>query len=102
VAQVRKSKRAQADLLEIWLGIAAENPIAADRVFDRIEARVSQLENSPEAGPRRLDIAPTARALVVRPYLVLYRVLPKSVVQIVRVLHGARKIDLSLFIEGIE
>ncbi|WP_408899984.1 type II toxin-antitoxin system RelE/ParE family toxin [Oleomonas cavernae] len=89
-------------MLEIWLKIAAANTGAADRVLDQIERRVSLLENSPAAGPSRPDIAPTARALVVRPYLVLYRVLPKSVVQIVRVLHGARKIDLSLFLEGIE
>ena len=99
--EIRYTARARRDLLEIWLHIAAENPAAAERVFDRIEARVSILERFPEAGPARPEIAPDARVLVEPPYLILYRVLP-GVVQIVRLLHGARYIDRTLFSDGMK
>jgi plasmid stabilization system protein ParE len=46
-------------------------------------------------------IAPDARGLVEPPFLILYRIIPDGG-QIVRVLHGARNIDRTLFIEGIE
>jgi plasmid stabilization system protein ParE len=39
--------------------------------------------------------------LVERPYLVLYRILPNAV-QIVRLLHGARRIDSALYGEELE
>ncbi len=59
------------------------------------------LEQFPEIGRARPDIADTAWVLVERPYLILYRILPTAV-QIVRVLHGARRIDAALFGEGFE
>lgn len=49
----------------------------------------------------RPDIAVAGRVLVERPYLILYRILPDAV-QIVRVLHGARRIDSALFDERLE
>jgi toxin ParE1/3/4 len=101
VPQVRHTTRARRDLLDIWLGIAAENPAAADRVYDRLEARVLILERFPEAGPARPDIADEARVLVEPPYLILYRVAPSGP-QIVRVLHGARYIGAAPFREGSE
>ena len=59
------------------------------------------LRRFPASGPLRPDIAPEARALVELPYLILYRIIPEGV-QIVRVLHGARNIDITLFIQGME
>lgn len=99
--QIRWSARAPADLLDIWLGIAPHALDAADRVYDRIEARLRILETSVQAGPARPDIAPEARALVQGPYLILYRIVADGA-QIVRVLHGARNIGRALFLEGIE
>jgi hypothetical protein len=46
-------------------------------------------------------MGPEACALVELPYLILYRIIPAGV-QIVRVLHGARYIDSTLFTRGIE
>lgn len=93
--------QARADLIEIWLGIAPHNLVAADRVYDRIEARLRILEASAEAGPGRPDIAPDARVLVERPYLILYRLIAGGV-QIVRVLHGARNVGSAMFMEGLD
>ncbi len=101
MSQVRQSALARADLIQIWVDIALDNQAAADRVYDRLEARVKILERFPEAGMARPDIAKDARVLVESPYLILYRLVSEGV-QIVRVLHGARDIDDSLFSEGIE
>jgi toxin ParE1/3/4 len=87
-------------LVNIWLTIAEHDPAAADRVFDRIEARIAVLGTFPEAGVARPDIAPEARMLVEPPYLILYR--QTEGVQIVRVLHGARDVGGAHFAEGIE
>ena len=101
VPQVRHTGLARRDLLDIWIGIARDNPAATDRVYDRLEARVQILERFPELGMARPDIASDARVLVEPPFLILYRLIPEGA-QIVRVLHGARKIDNALFSEGIK
>jgi plasmid stabilization system protein ParE len=36
--------RARQDLLDIWLYIAPENPVASDRVFDRLEVGCQLLD----------------------------------------------------------
>lgn len=96
---VRHTRRARADLLDIWLEIASKNPTTADRLYDRLEARVRVLRDYPEIGTARPDIAAEARMLVEGSYLILYRIRTDDV-QIVRVLHGARDIDQQLFEEG--
>ena len=101
MAGVRYTALARRDLIDIWVGIALDSPGAADRLFDRIEARVMGLGAFPELGSLRPDIAMAARVLVEAPYLILYRILSDGV-QVVRVLHGARDIDRSLFEEGRE
>ncbi len=99
--QLRHSRRARADLLDIWATVAAESPRAADRLFDRLEARVRVLVTDPQAGMARTDIAPQARMLVLRPYLILYRLIPGGS-EVIRVVHGARALDEALFSEGLD
>ena len=96
---VRHTRRARADLLDIWLEIASKNPAAADRLYDRLEARVKVLGKYPEIGAARSDIAAEARMLVEGSYLILYRIRADDV-QVVRVLYGARDIDRQLYEEG--
>src|SRR5579862_1286482 len=83
--------RARADLDDIWFHVAMENPIAADRLIDRIVTRSQRLADHPKLGSARPEIAPEARALVIGDYLALYRV-DGSVAEIVRVIHGARQL----------
>ncbi|MGO9062223.1 MAG: type II toxin-antitoxin system RelE/ParE family toxin [Candidatus Binataceae bacterium] len=99
--QVRHTARARRYLIDIWLEIASVDPAAAEKLYNRLEARVEILKRFAEAGPLRPDLAPSARVLVESPYLLLYRLIPGGV-QVVRVLHGARAIDKSMFLEGIE
>ena len=96
---VRYTRRARADLLDIWLEIASKNPAAADRLYDRLEARVKVLGEFPEIGTARPDISAEVRMLADGSYLILYRIATDNV-QIVRVLHGAREIDQRVSEDG--
>jgi toxin ParE1/3/4 len=101
VPAVRYTVRARRDLIDIWQEVSEVNPAAADDLYNRLEARVEILRRFPQSGPLRPEIAPEARVLIELPYLILYRIIPAGV-QIVRVLHGARNIDSTLFTQGVE
>jgi toxin ParE1/3/4 len=64
--------QAREDLIEIYTYIGLDNPSAADRVFDAVQAKVESLNEYPRLGARRPDIRPSARILLEGPYLVLY------------------------------
>ena len=93
---------AERDLEDIWLTIAADNPAAATRMVRAIGASIENLADHPHMGPRRSDIRPTARMLVVGPYLILYETHPNDEegqvreVEIVRIVDGRRDLK-SLF-----
>ncbi len=98
MGEVRLSRLAQRDLLEIWIHIAADRGAAtADHWIDRIEARCRQLAEFPESGPHRPDIADNARMLVIARWLALYEITNDSV-RIIRIVDAARnlgELDLS-------
>lgn len=91
MTRVTRSPRANADLDDIWLHVALDSPAAADRLIDRIVTRCQGLAEHPRLGPARPDIAPDARMLVVGDHLILYRLQGVNV-EIVRVVHGARRL----------
>ncbi|WGF90320.1 type II toxin-antitoxin system RelE/ParE family toxin [Marinivivus vitaminiproducens] len=84
-----RTDQADEDLIDIWTHIALDNPEAADRVLDAIQARWQQLARHPYSGIARDDISPGIRLLVAGQFLTLYRV-SEQVIEIVRVLHGRR------------
>lgn len=90
--RLRRTARAEQDLIDIWRYIARHNEPAANRLLDRIDEKCRLLVRFPEIGPARDDIAPGLRYVPYGSYLILYRLLP-NVVEIVRVVHGRR--DLS-------
>jgi toxin ParE1/3/4 len=92
VGRVVFSPRARADLDDIWLSVALDSPVAADRLVDRILASCGRLRDHPRLGPARPEIAPEARMLVIGAYLALYRINGEAV-EIVRVTHGARQLE---------
>jgi toxin ParE1/3/4 len=83
-------RQAEQDLQRIFDFILEHNPAAAQRVAERIERRVAELQAHPRAG-RRGRVAGT-RELVVAgtPYIVAYRVKGRRI-DILAVLHGARR-----------
>jgi len=102
VTAVLLSPVAERDLEDIWLAIAADNRRAATRILRLIAARIKGLADHPRLAPRRKDIRPGARMLVVGRYLVLYETHPDTdegpldSVEIVRVIDGRRDLP-SLF-----
>jgi toxin ParE1/3/4 len=59
------SNQARTDLLEIYVMIGLEQPAAAERYFDRIEAKAELLRSQPRMGVRRSDIRPSMRMLAI-------------------------------------
>ena len=88
---------ANADLLEIWEFIAADNPDQADAYIGLIDATFQNLSRQAGLGRRRDELAPGLRSFPVGRYLIFY-LLDSDCLRIVRVLHGARDID-ALFTE---
>lgn len=81
--------KARADLIDIWLHIAADDPATADRVLDQLGEAAGRLADHPEMGTARNDIRPGLRYLISGSYLLLYRITDAGV-EIVRVVHGRR------------
>lgn len=89
MARLVRSRRARQDLIDIWTFVAADSPVAADRLLDRVDAACQRLLDHPASGAAREDIRPGMRHLVIGPYLVLYRIAGTDI-QVVRVVHGRR------------
>jgi toxin ParE1/3/4 len=88
--KIRWLRLALADLEELMVYIAKDNPEAATKVAGKIWEATLTLSNHPAIGePGRV---PGTREMVVTgtSYIVPYRVVANEV-QILRVLHGARK-----------
>jgi toxin ParE1/3/4 len=90
--QLRRTAKAEEDLIEIWTYIAQDNPQAADRLLDRLDEKSYQLADNPHLGPKRPEIADGVRSWPVGNYLILYRELDGGA-EIVRYVHGARRLQ---------
>ena len=89
MATAHRSSRAETDLIEIWGHIAKDDPLAADRQLDRINAACEMLADNPQAGPRREDLARGLRFYPVGNYLIFYTPADDGIA-VARVIHGAR------------
>lgn len=94
--RVRISSPAARDLDAIAVHIAQDDPAAALRVLDRIDAALRRLATHPRSGHARRDLSlPTSvRIVTVAPYLIVYTV-ARSRVVVLRVLHAARDVGRS-------
>ena len=84
------------DLETIWLRIAANNADAADLAVIAIERTIARLAEFPGMGLACPHLAPDLRRVLWRDYVVFYRWRDECV-ELVRVLHGRRKISSSSF-----
>jgi toxin ParE1/3/4 len=87
--QFRVSPEASADLDEIWIYIAQDNPDAADKYIRAIVSRFPKLARMPLMGRERPELSPGLRSLVVGHHVIFYRLLEDRL-EIVRVLDGVR------------
>jgi toxin ParE1/3/4 len=87
---IRWTLLARADLLAIFDHVGTRNPRAASGLIEAIDDGVRDLLESPRLG--RPGRRPNTRELVISgtPYIVAYRLRDREV-QILRVLHGARR-----------
>ena len=92
----RFTDAAEQDITEIWDRIAKDSEATADRYVGKIKAECEALVRSPQAGAIRIDLTPKPlRFWLVGPYnshFIIYDP-AKNPIEIVRVLHGARKIS---------
>jgi toxin ParE1/3/4 len=97
LATVSWSQTAAEDIDEISRFISRDSSVAASDLVDRFLQAAQQLETFPLSG-RRLTIPRRRehfRELVVRDYRLIYTVSDEnSRIEILRVRHGARRIDL--------
>lgn len=89
MARLRISRDARFDLDGIWLDIAADNVQAADRLIDAILHQYSQLARHPYLGRLRKELRRDLRSWAMGSYVIFY-IATGDLVEIVRVLHGAR------------
>jgi toxin ParE1/3/4 len=83
---------ARDDLRQIWLYTAQYNPAAADRLIDRFERTLISLARNPAMGELVEQYRPGLRRFTVGKYVLYYEPI-RDGLRLVRVLHGARRID---------
>ena len=96
--QIRLLLIAEEDLTEIISFIAADNPIAANSLADKIEKNIELLSENPMLGriPRDEDIKNLGyRYIIVQNYIVFYTIEEKTIF-VHRILHGARNYNTIL------
>ena len=89
--KVSFSPAAQADLTDIAIFIAQDNPRRAQTFVDELEGKCEGLALAPGIGTARPELGDGICVLPFRRYLIFYRALSK-VLRIERILHGARDI----------
>jgi toxin ParE1/3/4 len=94
VAVIVLQPRAKADLSEIWEFIADDSDDQADAFIDLLDQKFQLLAAQSGLGRRREELADGLRSFPVGRYVIFYLAIPGGV-QIVRVLHGARDIEVA-------
>jgi toxin ParE1/3/4 len=74
------TESAEQDLIEIWSFIAADNRTAASKLVREIQARFETVQDHPEIGPRRDQLAECLRVHFHRDYALYYRFTDTEVV----------------------
>jgi toxin ParE1/3/4 len=97
--RVRITRAAERDIEETWSFIAHDSRSAADKFVRRLEEQIETLEMFPE----RCPLIPENEILVTRyrhllhgNYRTVFRI-ERNTVYVIRVIHGARLLDGSMF-----
>ncbi len=86
------SKRAEADLDDIWFYVAQDSIRNADRLVSRIQKKCELLAASPGLGRHRDELRPSLQSFPFGRYVIFYRALSDGI-EVVRVLSGYRDIE---------
>ena len=93
MAELRISGPALADLRDIRVYIAKDDPAAAKQFIGELIDSCERLAAMPEMGRARPDLGADYRGLPFRRYLIVYRI-ESGVVDVLRIVHGARNFRL--------
>jgi len=93
------TKVAERDIESIFEHISRDNPRGAIRWIEKLERQIDSLENFPNRGPiipEAKELGQEYRHLIYGDYRTIFRVHSLKVT-IMRVIHGARLLDLRMF-----
>lgn len=93
--QLRFTRLAESDLDGILDFIAESAPVTAQQFVAGLRERCSLIATQPEIGRLHSELPGALRSFPFGNYLVMYRV-HEDAVQIIRVLHGARDLEVLL------
>lgn len=96
MSHFRLSPLASQDLRGIGSYIAQDNLPAAISFVERLLKRCRDLAEFPGTGRKRDDVKQGYRSATEGDYVILYRVLNESEIEIVRVIHGKRRLKKAL------
>jgi toxin ParE1/3/4 len=83
---------ARDDLQQIWLYVARDNVRAADELIDRFEESLRILSRQPYMGQSAEQYRAGLRQFTVGKYVLFYEPIEDGIT-LIRVLHGARKLE---------
>ncbi|MDF1762280.1 MAG: type II toxin-antitoxin system RelE/ParE family toxin [Oleibacter sp.] len=86
-----KAPKAEADLIDIWLYVAEDQPINADRLLDRLNDAALLIAATPLMGGDRPHLSKDIKSFPFENYILFYRIKP-DVLELVRVLSASRDI----------
>ncbi len=97
--RVSITRAAESDIEQAWSFIAQDSPETADKFINRLEEQIETLE----IFPNRCALIPEneilgTRCMIYGDYRTVFRV-AKRTVYVLRVIHGARLLDASMFEE---
>ncbi len=90
--QVIISPEAESDLLDIWLYIAEDNPINADKFIDKLNDKAILIAEFKESGRARPELGYGLQSFPVERYVIYFRKHLEGI-ELVRVLNAARDIN---------
>ena len=93
MARITRRPEAETDVIDIWGYIAEDSIAEADRWMDRLDERLQLWATQPMLGRARDELAPGLRSMAFGRYVVFFAPIPDGI-DIVRVLHGSRDIDV--------
>ncbi|OGQ17595.1 MAG: hypothetical protein A3C54_05575 [Deltaproteobacteria bacterium RIFCSPHIGHO2_02_FULL_60_17] len=99
--RVRITRTAEQDIEEAWTFIAQDSPEEAEKFIRRLEEQIETLERFPERCPLIPEneiLGTRYRHLLYGSYRGVFRIAGKTV-YVLRVIHGARLLDTSMFEE---
>jgi toxin ParE1/3/4 len=97
--RVRITRTAERDLEDAWNYIAQDSPEEAEQFIRRLEEQIETLETLPERCPLIPEneiLGTHYRHLVYGNYRSVFRI-ARNTVYVLRVIHGARLLDDSMF-----